>query len=179
VTTLFVDKERGVRDRGDEAQGADVAGEALVPRPRGLLESIQGLLQQADMIWRSWVDKTRRLLAVDRLLQMAMKKSILHVELMDGPGARDGEAEDDPYRGWFDNWTEGLVVVDAVLLQEPANNPPGLVSSEGAIGVVLVLEDPLAGDDISMRRSRNKPPGVVVDERLVLVNHRSAPIWVG
>jgi len=173
VTALFVDKERGVRDRGDEAQGADVAGEALVPRPRGLLEAIQGLLQQADMIWRSWVDKTRRLLAVDRLLQMAMKKSIFHVELM------DGEAEDDPYRRRFDNRTEGLVIVDVVLLREPANNPPGLVSSEGAVGVVLVLEDPLAGDDISMRWSRNKPPGVVVDERLVLVNHRSAPIWVG
>ena len=116
MTTLFVDKERGVRDRGDEAQGADVAGEALVPRPRGLLESIQGLLQQADMIWRSWVDKTRRLLAVDRLLQMAMKKSILHVELMDGPGARDGEAEDNPYRGRFDNRTESLVVVESMLL---------------------------------------------------------------
>ena len=55
-----------------------------------------------------------------------MKKSILHVELMDGPGVRDGEAEDDPYRGRFDNKTEGLIVVDAVLLREPANNPPAL-----------------------------------------------------
>ena len=50
MTALFVGKERGVRDRGDEAQGADVAGEALVPRPRCLLESLQGLLQQADVI---------------------------------------------------------------------------------------------------------------------------------
>jgi len=110
---------------------------------------------------------------------MAMKKIILHVELMDGPGVRDGEAEDDPYHGRFDNRTECLVVVDAVLLREPANNPPDLVSSEGAVGVVLVLEDPLVGDDISARRSRNKLPGAIVDERLVLVNHCSAPIWVG
>jgi hypothetical protein len=124
------------------------------------------------MVRRSWVDETRRLLAVDRLFQMAMKKSIFHVELM------DGEAEDDPYRRRFDNRTESLVEVDAVLLREPANNPSGLVTSKGAVGVVLVLEDPLAGDDISARRSRNKPPGAVVDERLVLFNHRSAPIWV-
>ena len=51
--------------------------------------------------------------------------------------------------------------------------------SEGAVGVVLVLENPLAGDDVSEGRSRNKPLGAVVDERLVLLNHRSAPIWIG
>ena len=124
------------------------------------------------MIWGSRINKSRQLLAVDCLLQMTMKEGILHVELM------DGEAEDDPYRRRFDNQTESLVEVDAVLLREPANNPSGLVTSKGAVGVVLVLEDPLAGDDISARRSRNKPPGAVVDERLVLFNHRSAPIWV-
>jgi len=53
------------------------------------------------------------------------------------------------------------------------------MASEGAVGVVLVLEDPLAGDDIGTRRARDKPPGAVVDERPVLVNHRSAPIGVG
>jgi len=45
--------------------------------------------------------------------------------------------------------------------------------------VVLVLEDPLAGDDIRTRRARYKLPGAIVDERPVLVNHRSAPIGVG
>jgi len=45
--------------------------------------------------------------------------------------------------------------------------------------VVLVLENPLAGDDVSAGRSRNKPPGAIVDERLVLLNHRSATIWIG
>jgi len=44
------------------------------------------------------------------------------------------------------------------------------MASEGAVGVVLVLEDPLAGDDIGTRRARDKPPGAVVDERPVLVN---------
>ena len=68
LTALFVNKERGVRDRSNEAEGADVVGEALVPRPRCLLKSVQGLLQQADMIRRTRIDETRRLLAVDRLL---------------------------------------------------------------------------------------------------------------
>ena len=53
------------------------------------------------------------------------------------------------------------------------------MASEGAVGVVLVLEDPLAGDNIGTRRARNKPPDAVVDERPVLVNHCNAPIGVG
>jgi len=110
---------------------------------------------------------------------MTMKEGILHVELMDRPRARYGEAEDDPNRGRFDNRTESLIVVESMLLFEPADDPPSLMASEGAVGVVLVLEDPLAGDDIGTRRARYKPPGAVVDERPVLVNHRSAPIGVG
>ena len=44
------------------------------------------------------------------------------------------------------------------------------MASEGAVGVVLVIENPLAGDDVSAGWSRNKPPGSVVDERLVLLS---------
>jgi len=116
MTALFVNKERGVRDRSSETQGADVTGEALVPSPRSLLKSVQGLLQETDVIWGSRINKSRRLLAVDCLLQMTMKEGILHVELMDRPRARYGEAEDDPNRGRFDNRTESLVVVESMLL---------------------------------------------------------------
>ena len=68
------------------------------------------------MIWGSRINKSRRLLAVDCLLQMTMKEGILHVELMDRPRPRYGEAEDDPNRGRFDNRTESLVVVESMLL---------------------------------------------------------------
>jgi len=47
---------------------------------------------------------------------MTMKEGILHVELMDRPRARYGEAEDDPNRGRFDNRTESLVIVESMLL---------------------------------------------------------------
>lgn len=53
------------------------------------------------------------------------------------------------------------------------------MASKGAVGVVLVLEDLLAGNDISTRWSRYKPPGAIVNKGLVLVNHRSTPIWIG
>lgn len=40
---------------------------------------------------------SRRLLAVDYLIHVAMKKSILDVQLIDGPHMRGGNAEDCPY----------------------------------------------------------------------------------
>ena len=85
--TLFVHKEGGVGLGGREADGADVAGESLLPRPSRLLESVQGLLQQADIVEGGWVDEARRLLAVDRLLEMPMEEGVLHVQLMNGPEA--------------------------------------------------------------------------------------------
>ena len=68
------------------------------------------------MVWGSRVDEAVRLLAVDRLVQMAVKKGVLHVQLMYRPGARSGDAEDDADGSQFDDRTERLVVVDAVLL---------------------------------------------------------------
>ena len=83
---LFVHKEGSVRLGGSKADGADVAGESLVPSPGRLLESIQGLLQQADVVRGGRVNEARRLLAVDRLLKMPMEEGVLHVQLMNGLG---------------------------------------------------------------------------------------------
>jgi len=126
-----------------------------------------------------WVDEAGRLLTVDCLVQMAVKKGVLHVQLMDRPGARSGDAEDDPDGGRFDNRAERLVVVDAVPLRKATNDPPGLMASQGAVSTILVLEDPLAGDDVGTRRARNETPGAIVNERLVFFSHRRAPICIG
>ena len=60
-----------------------------------------------------------------------MEEGILHVELAYGPVSRHSNAEDGADRGWFDDRAERLVVVDAGLLRETANNPARLVSGEG------------------------------------------------
>ena len=52
------------------------------------------------------------------------------------------------------------------------------MASEGAVGVVLVLEDPLARHHVSTRRMRYKSPSAVVDERLVLLRHGSTPVGI-
>jgi hypothetical protein len=47
---------------------------------------------------------------------MSVKKGVLHVRLVNWPGAQGGDAEDGLR---LDNRTEGLVVVDAGLLHLP------------------------------------------------------------
>jgi hypothetical protein len=43
---------------------------------------------------------------------------------------------------------KSLITIDAGMLREPMKNPSGLVPLECPIGLELVLEDPLAGDNI-------------------------------
>ena len=126
----MLEPEGRVGDGGDEAELSNVGGESLVPCPRCLLQSIQGLLEETDVIWSGGVDEARRLLAVDSLSEMAMEKCVLHVQLVDRPDARSGDAEGGPYRHWFDNRTEGLVVVDAVALGEASDHLARLVPGE-------------------------------------------------
>jgi hypothetical protein len=131
------------------------------------------------MIWGARVNEFWRLLAVDGLIEVAVKKGVLHVQMVNGPSAGRGDAKYRPNGGRFDNRAEGLVVVNAFALGEAANNPASLVASEGPIGMKLVLEDPLPRHNIGSRGARNELPGVVVDEGLVLIHHRSTPVGVG
>ena len=130
------------------------------------------------MVGSGRVDEAGRLLIVDRLSQVAVKKGV-HVQLMNRPGGRSGDAEDDTDGGRFDNRAECLVVVDAVLLRKTTDYPPGFMTSKRAISTILVLKDPLACDDIGTRRSRYEALGAIGHERLVFFGHRRPPIWVG
>jgi hypothetical protein len=103
------------------------------------------------MIWGARVDESWQLLAVDGLLEVAVKKGVLYVQLVNGPGAGRGDAEYRLNGGRFDNRAEGLVVVNAFVLGEAANNPVSLVAGEGPIGMKLVPEDPLPRDDVGSR----------------------------
>jgi len=88
----------------------------------------------------SRVDEAVRLLAVDRLVQMAVKKGVLHVQLMYLPGARSGDAEDDADGSRFNNRTECLVVVDVVLLRKTTNDPPGFMRAREPSARYLCLK---------------------------------------
>jgi hypothetical protein len=64
------------------------------------------------------------------------------------------------------------------MLRITTDNPSSLVSLKRAIGVVLNLEHPLTGDDISAKRSRNKIPCLILREGNNLLFHGGSPIWI-
>ena len=100
------------------------------------------------MIGLGGVNKPSRLDAVDCLIQGAMEKGILHIKLVNRPGARQSQSENHPDGGWLDNWTEGFIVVNAWPLCEPAEDLASFVAVKRTIGLELVAKDPLAGDEV-------------------------------
>jgi hypothetical protein len=110
------------------------------------------------------VDEASRLQTVDRFVQVAV---------------RDRNAEDNADCGLLDHRTEGLIVVDVVLLGEATNHPARLVAGKRAIDVELMAEDPLARHNVGVWWTWDEALGVIGAEGLVLINHRSAPIGVG
>jgi hypothetical protein len=108
-----------------------------------------------------------------------MQERILHIELVNGPGAGDGQGEHDVDHGWLDHWAEGLIVVDVESLGEAAKNQASLVPVQGAIRIGLVLENPHAGDDVGANRTRDKIPSVVGDQGTKLFFHGAMPVRIG
>ena len=130
------------------------------------------------MVGASGVDEAGRLATVDDLGELAVEEGVLDVKLASLPFKGDGDGEDDADRGRFDNRTEGLIEVDALLLRETAKHPACFVAVKRAIGLELVAEDPLAGDDVGVSRRRHEIPSVVAEESAVLRGHSIEPVRI-
>jgi hypothetical protein len=57
----------------------------MVPRPGCLLEAVERPVESADHVRTGGINEPRRLTAVHCLGEKAVQKSILDVQLMDGP----------------------------------------------------------------------------------------------
>jgi hypothetical protein len=105
-----------------------------------------------------------------------MQEHILHIDLVNRAGAGDGQGEHGADRGQLDHRVEDLIVVDVESLGEVAKNLVSLVPVQGAVGIELVIENPLAGDDIGTNRTRDKILGVVGDQGSKLFFHGTTPV---
>ena len=130
------------------------------------------------MVRMSGVDEACRLLAEHLFLKMTMEEGVGDVHLVNGPAARHSELKHGADGPGFDNRGEGVGEVDAGTLMETTNDPACLVTVEGAIRMKLVLEDPLAGNDVGMAGSRNKLPRLVALQGVELILHGRKPQWV-
>jgi hypothetical protein len=80
-----------------------------------------------------------------------VEESILHAELVDRLIPRESKGRDGANYRRLHNGAESLIIIDTETLCEPVKNIPikCLVSLE------LVLEDPLAGDNIGAIGAQN------------------------
>lgn len=78
------------------------------------------------------VNETQRLLTVHRLVEMAVKKGVLHVQLVNRPSAGGGDAKNSLDHRWFDNKAERLIVVDVVALGEATEPPSAPCGGQGS-----------------------------------------------
>ena len=100
-------------------------------------------MKAAHIVGATGINKTRRLLAIDLLVKIAVEEGILDIKLVDRPRTGDRNGEDDADGGRFDNRAERLVEVDARLLGVATDHPPSLIPSQPSIRMEFMLEDPL------------------------------------
>jgi hypothetical protein len=130
------------------------------------------------MLRASRVDEAGGLATVDDLGELAVEEGILDVELASLPFKGECNGEDDVDRGRFDNRTERLVEVNALLLRETAKHPACFVAVERAIGLQLVAKDPLPENDVGVPRRRHEIPSVVTEESTILLGHSLEPVGI-
>jgi hypothetical protein len=124
------------------------------------------------------INEANGLRAVDSLGECDMEEGILDVELVHGPTRGDRQSQHSPNGGRLDDGAEGIVVVHPGAPSEPLEDSMSLAPIKRAICLELVLEDPLASDDISPRRPRNQVPRAVRQQGLVLLLHSVMPVGI-
>jgi hypothetical protein len=99
------------------------------------------------------VNEAGELRAVDSLRECVMKEDVLDVELVHRPTPGDSQGQHSPNGGRLNNRAESIIVVHPGALSKPPEDPTSLVQVKRAIRLELILEDPLAADDIGFSGS--------------------------
>src|SRR6266540_6320693 len=152
-------------------------GEALKPGAGSLLEAIERATETTDVTIRNRV--SRRRVHVDLLMQLAMKKSILHIKLRDGPSANRSNSNKSMDSGPMGNMSKCLLIITPILLLKPTCNKTRFIALNGAIRACLDFVDPLARDSSSRRRKRNKIPSDSALKSSNLLSHSELPLRMG
>jgi hypothetical protein len=130
-------------------------GKAVVPHSWCLLQAVEELFEPAHQMRVCGVTEASDLRVVDDLRECAMEEGILDAELLHEPTPGYSQSQHSSDGGRLDNGVEGLIIVHPKALSEPLKDPTCLVPVKTTILLELVLEDPIVGDNIDPRRSRN------------------------
>jgi hypothetical protein len=115
------------------------------------------------------------LLHVDLLIEITMKKCILHIHLVDFPsfGYRNGKCQS--YGIHICYWREGLIIVNTMNLLKAFGNKLGFVFANLSIHYALGSVDPSVSDKFPPRRKGNHIPSLFLKEGVVLLLNGGFP----
>jgi hypothetical protein len=178
IRTLSKDEQGGVGVRRAKAKLMKKRYHALVLGAWCLLQSVQGAGEKAHTIGMLGVDEPSGLLTVHLFREMSMEEGVGDVYLVHRPSSGSGEVQNSPNRARFDNRSEHICEVDTGALTEASDHPARLVALECTIGAQLVLEHPLASDDVGARRAQNKLPSLVPLQSVKLFLHSCMPLRI-
>jgi hypothetical protein len=100
---------------------------------------------------------------VNDFREIALKESIVDVQLFKGPSAADSKTEYQADSCWLYNRVERLMIVHTGTLVEPFCNKSCLKSVYGTIRMSLNAVDPPATNNVRDTSRRNKFPRAIAD----------------
>ena len=164
-----------IRYSRDEAIREEQLRELLEPRTRALLQPIDSLLEETHLRRLPLSNVPGRLLHEYLLIKVSVKKGIGHVQLMKRPGLIQSNREENTDGAEARHRRECIMIVKTIGLRKATSHETRLVTSDGAIRIVLEGVHPLAGDNIGINRLRNQRPCLPLDEGRILHIHRRFP----
>jgi hypothetical protein len=168
-----VGKESRIMSASEKTNSCDHRGKTLKPSPRSLLKAIKGETKVTnhtlrDKIPRWWTH-------VNVLMQLTIKKDILHIKLRDGPLLNRSHSKKSADSGHVSNRSQSLIIIMTLLLLKTASNKTRLITLKRTIGASLNLIDPLISDRTNAWGTGHKISRASSLKSSNLLSHRVLP----
>jgi hypothetical protein len=158
-----VDKESRIMSADRKISNCDHRGKTIKPRSRSLLKAIEGATKVTNHALRNRIP--RWWAHVNILMQLTIKKDILHIQLRDGPSLnRRGPSLNRSHgrqsvnSGHMSNMSKSLIIISIMFLLKTTSNKMSLISLKRTIRASLNLIYPLTSNRMNTWGTWHKIP---------------------
>jgi hypothetical protein len=173
TTRWHMDKKSRIMSVGEKTSNSDHRGKTLKPSARSLLKAIKGATKVANHTLRDRIPRWRA--HVNILIQLTIKKNILHIKLRDGPLPNRSHNKKSANSGHMSNRSKNLIIITTLLLLKTTSNETSLIALKRTIRANLNLIDPLTSDRTNTWRTGHKIPRASPLKSSNLLSHRMLP----
>jgi hypothetical protein len=153
-----------------KTSSSDHRGKTLKPSVRSLLKAIKGATKMTNYTLR---DRIPGWCAhVNILMQLTIKKDILHIRLRDGSLPNRRHYKKSANSGHMSNMSKSLIIIMTLLLLKTISNETSLIALKRTIRASLNLIDPLVSDRTNTWGTGYKIPCASLLKSNNLLSHR-------